>query len=430
MVIKERTVDSSLKTGEIEGSNSEKVFSILRKYQGRIPQDVWDTSLSRIHKAFEEFESPAEKLKGTATSAFFVHTRRNGELDQIDDSARYLPILKPNYGIPEDEIEEILNFLPPLKIGEVKGVLNGKEINCAIISIPITPKALNSFERQSEKLNYVRPRIYQAAELAKKMGAGIIGLGETLASSTKHGEKLQEKVPEIKVTTGHAFTTYFMNEWAKFAAKDLGTKLSKSCVTIIGANGSIGSSITEVLLEEGVGGLRLHDKNKEDVVGVLRNRADKIMREYPELDGKVSVTFGDENLNKACEGSEIVLVAASAPKPFIESKHLNYNSRIVDDSQPSSILPEEAQKAGSTILWVVGALPEGLVSTFNSGLVGKAEWTCLLEVLALEALGKDALETVGRVTPERVKQAGEMARTLGINLPVPQSWGTPQISLQ
>lgn len=408
--------------------NRDTVFSILRKYETEVPQDVWAKSSDIIDRAFEEF-SALEEVRGmAATSAFLVHTRRNrvnsaetdDESRQLDDSARCLPILDPQYGIKEKEVELLWNSLPPFKVGEVNGVLNGKEIKCAIISVPITPYGLESCDSATKRTNYTRPRISQAAILAEKMGAKIIGLGETLASLTMHGKKLQEQFPERKVTTGHAFTAHFMNEWTKLAAREQGTEIAKSCVTIIGANGAIGSAITKVLLEEGVGELRLHDN--ENMTGALRKKAEEIEKENPSLTKKIKVTGGNQKLKEACQGSKIVLVAASTSGPFIKSEHLDPGTIVINDSQPPGITRKEAKKAKATTLWVVGSLPQGVKNTFNSGLIGGADWTCLLEVLAHEVF-PEAFEAVGPVTVERVRKAKEMARDLGMGLPQPQSWG-------
>lgn len=410
------------------GGNRRDAFSVLEKYGGKVPRDVLLESRKIIYKAFDDYGDPSERLKGTATSAFFLHTRRNKKngvdtdesFKHLDDSTRLLPVLDPKHGIAEEDVELLWNLLPPLKIGEVKGRLGGKEVSCALISIPITPRGLESCNSASERAVYARPRIFRGAEFAEKIGAKVIGLGETLASLTRHGEKLQERLSsEVKITTGHAFTTYFMNEWAKFAAQKLGASLQDSQVTIIGAHGSIGTAMTEMLTEQGVGKLNLHDIG--DVVGALVKKARALG-----IEGKTKITGGNENLREACRGSRIVLVVASAPRPFIRSEHLDRGTFIINDSQPPGITREEAKKADSTTLWVVGNLPQEVKNTFDSGLVG-AEWTCLLEVLALEALGSDILETVGPVTPERVKKAGEIAQKLGIKLAMPQSWGAREM---
>jgi predicted amino acid dehydrogenase len=433
MVIQE-SLSSRLVNGvENRGINRGAVFSILEKYREKIPPNVWATSLDKIDRAFEEFKASREQLKGQATSAFFVHTRRdmNGSsnidnsFELLDDSAKYLPILAFKYGIPDRDVEKLLNSLPPLKIGEIKGIIGNKKINCAIISVPITPKSLDNCSRQSEKLNYARPRISQAAELADRMGANIIGLGETLASLTHHGTVLQKEFPDKSITTGHAFTTYFMKEWTKFVAEKAGLDLKKSPITIIGANGSIGFAITQMLLLEGASKLRLHDK--EDAIGAMHAKSEEIHKMFPDVE--IKITGGDDNLKEACKGSRIVLVAASAPKPFIKAEHLDRGTFVINDSQPPSITREEAQKAGSTTLWVAGSLPGGVTNTFDNGLVN-GEWTCALEVLALEALDEKPFDTVDRVTPQRVIEAGKVARKLGIALAPPQSWGVIEAGLQ
>lgn len=421
-------VDSVLPRWRENGISGKIVFEIFKKYDGKLPSAILDTSITRVNQAFRDFYVPGEGMD-IANCAFLVHTRRNKGPDadvtgnvfkQLDDSSRCLPILDPYYGMKEEDVELLWNSLPPFRVGEVRGVLNGKKIKCVIISVPITPQALEDCTNATARVNYARSRISEASGLARKMGAEFLGLGETLASLTRHGEVLQEQFHGIKFTTGHAFTTYFMNEWVKFVAEKSEIRLEDSQVTIIGANGSIGSAMTEMLLEQGVGKLRLHDN--DNMIGALRKRAEAIIRKHPDLNGKIGVTGGNGNLKEACRGSKIVLVAASAPKPFIKSEHLDPGTFIINDSQPPGITYEEAKKADSTTLWVVGGLPPGLENTFDSGLVG-AEWTCLLEVLALHACSLRMTETTGRVNYERMREAGKIAQKLGMGLPAPQSWG-------
>jgi fatty aldehyde-generating acyl-ACP reductase len=426
MTNKEKVGVNLVDVTEPNGINKSVVFSVLKKYEGKVPLKIWGESLSKVNKIFEEFEAPEGALKSTATSAFLVHTRRNrknstevDEFKQLDDSTKILPILDPQYGIEEEDVERLWNSLPPFRGGEINGTFNGKKIKCAIISVPITPQGLEKCTSNPKRVSYARSRILQAAKLADKMGAKTIGLGETLASLTDHGKKLQKECPGMNITTGHAFTTYFMNEWTKFVAKKAEIDLGNSPVTIIGANGSIGSSMIEMLLHEGVSNLRLHDKEK--MVGALEIRRKEILKNYPNV--RVEITGGNAELRNACKGSRIVLVAASAPEPFIRSKDLDPETFIINDSQPPSITRVEARKADSTTLWVVGALPEGFINTLDSGLVNTADWTCALEVIALEMEGSEVFETVGPVTPERVMKAGEIAHKFGIGLPKAQSWG-------
>lgn len=431
----EKHVDGLLNGKDFGAINRETVFSILEKHRSKIPQEIWCASLARFNKAFTEFYAPEGALKDTATSAFFVHTRRhrNGDSDiseeslrHLDDSSRFFPILDPKYRIPEKDVEVLWNALPPFRTGEISGIANGKQINCAIISVPLTPQSLEDCSSSATKrADYARPRILQAASFAKKMGAKFIGLGETLASLTRHGKILQSQFPEIKVTTGHAFTTHFMTEWTQYAAKAAGIKLEDSQITIIGAGGSIGKAMTEILLDQGVERLNLHDK--ENMRGVLEEKQEEISERYPNK--KIKITAENDNLKEACVGSRIVLVAASAPTPFIKAEHLDKGTFIINDSQPPSITREEARKGNSVDLWVLAKLPEGFVDTFDSGL-WDGDWTCALEVVALEVEGEKALETVGPVTTQRVKEFGEIAKKIGIGLASAQSWGIKEKNLQ
>lgn len=435
--------------------NRNDVMSLLESNRSHIPNEVWDRNVGRINKAFSEFETPTDKV----TSAFFVHTRRlrTGEPgmetaeEYLDDSSRTLDILHPRHGISEKVVEDIWGKLPPRKVGEISGTMKVREISgkmkekditTGIFSVPVTPTGLDvnigAADRSAAKRGkYARPRIYATGDLAIRMGAQTIGLGETLAALTWHGKTLQERFDETKIVTGHNFTAAYMEKWAKYGADQLGVILTETQVTIIGAAGSIGTAMTDWAVENGIGfendgyAFVLHDvSTKRDT---LERRADEIGNRYPELKDKIKVVTGDtdEELKEANSGSRIILIASSAPKPFIRAEHLDEGSFVVNDSQPPAITLDEAKRANSKLVFVTGQLPEGMTNDFDYGLIDRAEWSCALEVLATDVLGKEgkeAMETSGAVNRERVKKAKLIIDELGMDISgTAQAWGEKTI---
>lgn len=401
---------------------------ILRKYDNLIPPDaLYETSL-RLDKAMRDYMGPKEFIANSSDAAFLIHTRRVENSEQyLDDPGRCFPALRMEYNIPYDAIEEFWNLLPPFEVGKIKGALpTGEAVNVSLISVPLTPQKLEEaakMKRFGGAQEYARPIIQEAVAFAQRIGATTIGLGETLASLTDHARFLHKQFPELTFATGHAFTTYYMNEWIKYAAVLQEKDITKVPVTILGAFGSIGSSITELLAEQGVGKLILHDVTER--VSRLKKNAEVLEGKYPYMRGRIQVTEGgDENLEKACKSASIIAVATSNAEPFLHARHLNPKSIIVNDSQPPGITFEEAQKAQSISPWVVGKLPEGIENTFEYGLLPGSEWTCALEVIA-KSVTNGEFETVGAVTRERVKKVGEITRRLGFRMPEPQCFGKP-----
>jgi predicted amino acid dehydrogenase len=405
--------------------------SLLAEYKENIPPLVFEQSMEIIDQAHADFVAPRESLAGKADQAFFVFTRRHreqgdpitDEFRAFDDSTRAIPALNPDYGIPEGVVDSIWNNLPPFHVGQLTGELNGKPVNCAIISVQITPTRLvaEGGRSMSGPSEYARPRIMEAADLADRMGAGVWGLGETLAALTKHGTRVKDEYPGVEITTGHAFTTYFSYETIKDGAARMGTTLDQEDLTIIGV-GSIGSAVMRMAIEDGVGGLHLHDKT------VMRGRLEKTKAEieeaYPHLRGKIRITAGNDQLKDAFAGSRIGFIASSEPRPFIKAEHIEPGTWLVNDAMPAGVTRSEALKADSTTAWVVSKRPITLRNSFDTGLVDGGEWTCQMETVVLGVIDQeDRFETVGPVTTERARAAGKVAEKYGIGLTEPQSWG-------
>ncbi len=396
-----------------------KLFNQALSVASEVDQEEVCRSYEIIENAHDSFNNP--KRKNRATSAFLIHSRRTSDSDSsLDDVGRVIPSLAQKYDIPHELVDKIWNSLPPFELGSISGKLSsGQDIDCALISVPITPTGLAQAGRATDRFNYSFPKIKDAVQLASNLGADVVGLGETLASLTSHGKKLKEQYPDVEIVTGHTGTTYLINEWIRFGAQVLDKDLSDTSVTIIGAYGAIGSVVGRLLANEGVGRLSLHDK--EDKVGGLKNIAAGLVNDFPYLSGRIDVSGGDISLAEACKRGEIIMSAASAPSSFIRSEHLNEGTIIVDDSQPPSITREEAEKAKSHLFWVVGSHPD-LRRDFDYGIDG--EWGCALEVVAMEAR-RGEFVGVGPVTIEGAEKFRGIAKDLGIGISYPQSFGEP-----
>jgi predicted amino acid dehydrogenase len=401
------------------------INTLARTHSRTIPPEAIRLTRDRINSAFDEYKNPTK----TADSAFLLHTRRSADSHPaLDDSGRCLPAFALEYGVSEDVVEQAWRLTPPFEVGRIAGLMpNGEAVECTTISVPITPQALKeaSLGSATGAARYARPLVEQATDLAMRMGATTIGLGETLAATTHHGKVLEKRFPNADIVTGHQATTYFMGEWTKEAARALGVDLSKIPVAVVGANGSIGKAMTDFLLEQGVGELYLHDRDNPEIMNALLKRAKDIVKEYPLLKGKIHVSGGDDNLGAALKPTRLGLVAAAFERPTIKADHLSRGTILVNDSMPPGITNEEARRAGSETIWVVGKMPLGMYDTAAGfGLIDNAQWTCGIEVILKAALGSGSFESVGPVTPERVKAIGKILTDLNMNeLPTPQAWG-------
>lgn len=404
-----------------------------------IPQEQVQASRQRIRKAFEESRMSPQELRARypgVTSAFLVHTRTmespDGYLPELDDTRRVLPALDRAYGLDPQKIRTIWEHMPSFVAGQMLGTITdqqgqAKPVNCAIISVQITPDGLMDAKKDggfSGPSKYAQGAIHQAARLGTNLGAEITGLGEVLATLTNHGRSLQAESPDMKFTTGHAFTTLLIWKWTEKAAELKGKDLSELTLMINGANGSIGKSTLGVLGEK-AGRLLLHEQD-ESRAHALRNAIDKGklpdsqgLKEKMER-GEIEFSWGEEMLAVSCKKADIITSSVTAYN-HIRAEHLKPGTFIVDDSQPPSVLREEAEKAGAYVFWVVGHLP-GIVRTFDYGLREGGEWGCAMEAMIGQATG---FNHVGPVTKETVLQAEQLAHHYFAGVAEPQSFGRP-----
>lgn len=402
---------------------------------GSIPPSVRDSSRAFVERAYDEWEAGPEALKGQANSAFIIHPRIfAGSHPALDDFGRVIPALAATNGIPFGQREQFWNTLPPMRLGKIEGTLpNGTHVNTALITAPITPTGLMEASRVgiAGPRDYAKPRIHAAVDLANKFGAdqGVTGLGETLASLTRHGLNLQSEYPGNKFATGHAFTTLLIQRWIEEAARRKGIDLADANITILGAGGSIGRATLALLSDRGVGASHVTLFDKPGTEGRMSHH----LREFGLNEGDATVFTGEENLKAASKKADIIVSGLSTLEPIVHAEHLPKGVAYVDDSQPPSVYREEADKAGASIYWVVGKLPTGMSRDFDYGLLGNnGEWGCAMEAVAMTSLNQlgqgSRLETVGPLTAERVKTAGTIADELGYELGVPQSFGQETVT--
>ncbi|MBP7967090.1 hypothetical protein KAZ66_02340 [Candidatus Woesebacteria bacterium] len=413
--------------------NKERVFELFKCVAEQASDkistaDIYITE-ERLHKVYDEFENGPSGPP--PTSFFVIHPRdpflHPNELppgfEEFIDIPRYWPALDRRM-IDPALIEYLFSLLPPHEVGRTSGVgPNGRQIECSIMAASLTPYQLYGQALSApERVRWAQPRIDAVAKLASQWGASVVGLGETLGALTKHGERLQDRYPNLQVTTGHAMTTYGILKTAEAIAQKSGANLPDLRVTLIGAAGSIGRATAVTLAAHGAQSLILHDvegseKRLEKLAEELRNTPGA----RPDLHIQMMAGNG-QGLEDACRQGELLLSMASAPWPFMDRDHLEGKLGHVDDSQPPCITRVEADAAGTPLVWPVLQLPDNFHRTFDYGL-RNAEFTCCEEVLAIQMNGGVDYETTGPVDAYKVAKVTAIAEHLGFQVPTLQSFG-------
>jgi predicted amino acid dehydrogenase len=170
--------------------------------------------------------------------AFIVHPRSR------HDVVRKYPFFKY---VPDSIANLITKYFWPVRLSLITGLkssVDGKEICGHLISVLITA------QQMVENRDLALKRIVQACVLAKKRGAKIVGLGGLTSSFSRGGLDLVNKV-DINITTGHAYTSYNVSQNVFELARYMALSKCKTKIGVVGAAGSVGSTVTKLIAREG-----------------------------------------------------------------------------------------------------------------------------------------------------------------------------------
>lgn len=260
-------------------------------------------------------------------------------------------------------------------LGHVEGVL---------IDVPDLPDALVADQIRALALQR------QAATVAAAAGASVIGLGSALAVVAGRGRALDGET-DLAVTTGQAATAWTC---AALTRQVLGDEP----VGILGATGTVGAAVARAL----TGASR--------VLAVARGRT----ASHLEAHG-VEVT-DEATLLRTCR----VVVGARTTGPTLSPGALHPGTVLIDLANPPSLHPGPLPPgvvvlAGETLAWPgrIGGDGWGRIWRRLAGYEGGSAYACLVEPLAVAALGEGPWSTGRSLDPDAVDAAGAALTRLG-----------------
>ena len=148
-----------------------------------------------------------------------------------------------------DAMEKALAYSPPFVYSHVTGIKSptGAEAEGWLISVGGTPK-----EMMAHSPEFTYARLLQAAEMARKLGAQVMGLGAFTKVVGDAGVTVAKKAP-LPVTTGNSYSASGALWAAHEAIEQLGLAevdeegRIKGKAMVVGATGAIGSVCARLL---------------------------------------------------------------------------------------------------------------------------------------------------------------------------------------
>ena len=321
-------------------------------------------------------------------------------------------VAKVTPGVAMDGIERIAAHAPPFLYSKVTGITSptGAETEGWLLSVGGTPKEIMSRDPE-----FTYKRLLAAADMAKKLGAQIIGLGAFTKVVGDAGVTVAKRAP-LPVTTGNSYSA----SGALWAAHDAVRRMGileedkdgriKGKTMVIGATGAIGSVCARLLA---LASDELWLVSIEPAK-LLALKAD-IERENPRA--KVFVAASpDENIG---DMDVIVTATSGAGKKILDIMRVKPGAVITDVARPLDLSAEDVGKRPDVLVIESGEieLPGENIKMGDIGLPDGIVYACLAETVVLALEGRYETFTIGRnIEWEKVKEIYKMGIKHGMKL--------------
>jgi predicted amino acid dehydrogenase len=220
-----------------------------------------------------------------------------------------------------------------------------------------------------------REQILTTAKLAYNLGARYIGLGALTASLSRGGLDVHEHYP-VEIATGRFYTVINIAELVQHSLEALDIPVATACVTIVGAAGSIGAGVAQVLAYKGIRHLTLIDLTDK------RADVDSVCKHINTEQQGMTMTVLDAMQEPFV--ADIIVTATNKPNALIQKKHVLPGTVIVDDAQPSDVAAELLEDPDYLVLEGGVVHSHDITIPFDMGLQQPGDiFSCLAELLII-----------------------------------------------
>jgi predicted amino acid dehydrogenase len=317
--------------------------------------------------------------------------------------------------LPDQVVEAVAAYFPPIYLSHITGgqsPATGQKIEGHLISLGATPRQMM---QHGERFTY--KRLNQAARLAERKGARIMGLGAFTSVVGDAGITVAHEA-DIAITSGNSLTVAATLEAAKQAVITMGaTDLTTGKAMIVGATGSIGA-VCARLLAQAIHNVVLVSIEPEKLIDLKR----RIQAETP--GARVTIaTKPDESVGKC----DLIVTATSAfGQRVIDITNCKPGAVICDVARPPDISPAEAALRPDVLVIESGEvlIPGEVDFGYDIGLPPKTSYACLAETALLAMEGRFEDYTLGRnIEMDRIKEIYHLFKKHGFKLAGLRSFG-------
>ncbi|MCF8008583.1 MAG: shikimate dehydrogenase [Halanaerobiales bacterium] len=314
--------------------------------------------------------------------------------------------------LPEGMLKKATKHAPPFKISNIEGIKSktGKEIKGFFYACPLTTEQIMSLDQ-----NYVIDKIIKSVKKAEDSKVQIVGLGSFTSVVGDKGISIAKK-SNVAITTGNSYTIATAVEGTKLAAQKMGTSLKDEGICIIGANGSIGKTISRIIAKD-VDNIILVSRNMKK----LKNLKNIILEENININVEVT-----DNIEQALDRSKIIITVSGAVESIIDPAQIKSGSVICDVARPRDVAIEVGNKRNDVLVIEGGIvhIPGDVNFNFNFGVTGQNAYACMAETMLLTLEDKFTNYSLGPdIEIKKVKETTKMAQKHGFKLAGLRSFG-------
>lgn len=351
---------------------------------------------------------PAGKPKRVNRFAFVIHPLSQEYL-KTEKAIDLLSQVSPPAFL--DTVEKVIAYAPPWVYTRVTGIKSptGVEAEGWLITVGGTPKQM-----LSHRPEFTYRRLLQAARMAKRMGAQIMGLGAFTKVVGDAGITVAKQA-DIPITTGNSYSASAALWAAADAVRRLGlVKLTrgrriKGKAMVLGATGAIGSVCCR-LLAKTCDEVYLKGRNMAKLLALKES----ILKETSNVTVHIS-TRADKDIAKM---DVIVTATSGAGKKVLDITRVKPGCVITDVARPLDLSPEDVAKRPDVLVIESGEiLLPGNPEMKDIGLPHRVAYACLAETIVLALEGRFESFTVGReIEWEKVREIYRMGLKHGMRL--------------
>ena len=308
-------------------------------------------------------------------------------------------------------LERIIAYSPPFVYSRVTGIEspNGAQAEGWLITVGGTPK-----EIMAHSPEFTYRRLLAAAEMAKKLGAQIMGLGAFTKVVGDAGVTVAKRAP-LPITTGNSYSASGALWAAHDAVQKMGlVKIGESGkmagkAMVVGATGSIGSVCARLLA-----------KAAEEIYLVAPEPAKLLaLREDIEEETPGAVVHLMAHTDKHLGEMDMIVTATSgAGKKILDIMKVKPGCVITDVARPLDIPAEDVAKRPDVLVIESGEIRlPGHVQMKDIGLPENVVYACLAETIVLTLEGRFENFTLGRnIEWEKVREIYKLGLKHGMQL--------------